>query len=500
MDQDGDGNLDPFELHSVLIDRGILVPLDVVTGIFNELDVDGDGTLTCDEFTPFMYSTKRTIYVNFCKRMWTDWDWWFIIDYFLGGLMYILAAFHAELGISDSAEKDLYLAGIIFYNLGTTRYILPYLYKKYKAEENFEKAAMNIQEELMSNAKNYTSPVAAEEGTQIVPQEPTSSPESNESNELNSEPTKVPEEHLALKEGTQLELYMNEVIFAQVSEEISKTELQMVLIKEVGVISQIVLDRIFSIVDDDESGKICAAEFINFIEKWKPGLTDRERLFYVFKKSLTDWAYILTLVFLTGGMFIMLENIAVRFDEKGLWDHDVVTPGKFGAYCYTIGSAIFIVERFRQQSAKYDLEEIVRDMLIKLINKLDEQEMSNSESKEVEAFNDNIDFDQTRFNAMLEDNGVFMPQFQVKALFDEIDKDGSETINKEELSDFAAKKRNKVLTILKKSFTNPLLVTYLTWDLGRVVGSAAFIVIATAKDEFVVDVASKVRFYSCNLF
>lgn len=515
MDQDGDGNLDPFELHSILIDRGILVPLDVVTGIFNELDVDGDGVLTCDEFTPFMFATKGIIYVNFCKRMWIDWDWWFIIDYFLGGLMYILAAFHAELGISDQAEKDLYLAGIIFYNLGTTRYILPYLYKQYKAEENFEKTAVNIQQDLMENAQNYTSPVAAEEGTQTkseptsptspkedselepttetVPQEPTSSPNPNAENSTSTEALEAPVASHSLKEGTKLELYLNEVVFAQVSDGITKTELQLVLIKEVGVIAQSVLDRIFSIVDDDDSGKISAAEFFTFIENWKPEITDRERLLYVFKKSLTNWTYILTLVFLTGGMFIMLENIAVRFDENGLWDHEVVTPGKVGAYCYTIGSVIFVTERLRQQSENFDMEEVVRKMLAKLIKKLDEQEKSNSESKEVEAFNDNIDFDQPRFNDMLEDNNVFMPQFQVKALFLEIDKDGSGTINKEELTVFSTTKRNKMLTILKQSFTNLLLMSYLLWDLGRVVGSAAFIVIATAKDPNVVDVAAKVR-------
>ena len=491
MDQDGDGNLDPFEFHSILIEKGILIPLDVVTGIFKELDEDGNGILSCDEFTPFMFYTKKTKYIAFCTRMWTDWDWWFIINYFLGGLMYILAAFHSELGLTGNAEQDLYLAGIVFYNLGTTRYILPYLYKKYKAEENFEKAAVNIQEELNENAEKYNSSPTT---TSTSPNEsPQDSENSTSAEASEAGPTPLKALHPSKEEG-KLELYMREVVFSKASKEITKTELDLILLKEVGIVAESVLDRIFKIVDDDESGKISVDEFISFLQNWKPELTDRERLLYVFKKSFTDWAYILTLVFLTGGMFIMLENVVKRFNPTGLWDHDVVTPGKVGAYCYTIGSTIFVVERFRDQSAKYDMEEIVRDMLAKLITKLDEAERLHSETKEVEAFNDNIEFDQTRFDAMLEDNGIFIPKFQVKALFDEIDKDGSDTITKDELVVFAKGKRNKILTIIKQSFTNLLFMVYLFWDMGRIVGSAAFIVLATANDPLIVDVASHVSF------
>ena len=72
---------------------------------------------------------------------------------------------------------------------------------------------------------------------------------------------------------------------------------------------------------------------------------------------------------------------AVRFNPTGLWDHDVVTPGKVGAYCYTIGSTIFVTERFKDQGAKFDMEEIVRDMLAKLITKLEEAEMNKIEKQ-----------------------------------------------------------------------------------------------------------------------
>ena len=58
MDESGDGELDPYELQSLFISQGILVPLDVVTTVFNEIDDDGNGLLTVEEFASFLHKSK----------------------------------------------------------------------------------------------------------------------------------------------------------------------------------------------------------------------------------------------------------------------------------------------------------------------------------------------------------------------------------------------------------------------------------------------------------
>ncbi len=45
VDKDGDGKLNEYELHSVLIAHGILVPIDVVLDLFQAADSNNDGLL-----------------------------------------------------------------------------------------------------------------------------------------------------------------------------------------------------------------------------------------------------------------------------------------------------------------------------------------------------------------------------------------------------------------------------------------------------------------------
>ena len=477
-DKDGDGTLDPFELHSVLIDKGILVPLDVVNDIFDDVDKDDNGNLTVVELSEFLFKSKTLKGFDFCRRAWSDVDWWFLVLFFVGGVMFLIGGFHSELGIPDPSLKNIYLAGGAMYNLGTLRFIIPYLYLQYRAQQSFEKSALYVQESLRANADNYTS-TAAETG--IEKKLSTKSTSSEDTAETTSE-----------KENSKLRRYTKEVIFANISTRIRRTELQMILLKEVGVISQSVRDKIFGIVDEDGNGNINADEFTSFIENWNPGLTDGQRFLLVLKGAFSNLKYCLSFIFLTGGMIGLLNNIVKRSNPDGLWDHDTITPGMVGAYCGTIGSLVFVTDRFLLQMEKIDMEEIVRDKLGKLLRKFDEEEKFQAKDKEVEAFNSNLEFTKTRFNSMLEDNGVFMPKFQVEKLFQDIDKDESDKITKNELRSFTMKKRSRLGTLLKNCFTSHIFLTYYVWDFGRIVGCAANVAIVHTNDPTVTDISVKV--------
>ena len=101
---------------------------------------------------------------------------------------------------------------------------------------------------------------------------------------------------------------------------------------------------------------------------------------------------------------------------------------------------------------------------------------------------------------MLEQNGVFMPKFQVSVLFEEIDDDNDDAITKSELNTFTRMKRNRIMYFFKEC-TNMIFLIYVFWDLGRIIGTACSIVIATVHhhDELS-EVAIKVSFmfYFCH--
>ena len=164
--------------------------------------------------------------------------------------------------------------------------------------------------------------------------------------------------------------------------------------------------------------------------------------------------------------------------------------------CSTVGSTIFLTERIILLNEKFDMEEVVRDMLRKLIEEFDEDEELNTESKIVEAFNDDVEFNKTRFNSMLEENGVFMPKFQVQVLFEQIDDDDDDAITKSELVAFTSTKRNRFIYFLNQCKHSVFLVSVL-WDLGRVIGTACSVELATVHHHSVINnISVKVSFCS----
>ena len=367
-DKDGDGTLDPFELHSVLIDKGILVPLDVVTKVFDEYDEDDNGLLTIEEFTSFTFKTDEAKGAAFHKRMWTDADWYFVLLYFFGGVVFLAGGFNTLLGIPASSLKNIYLAGTVMYIIGTLRYIIPYLHEQYQAQESFERTATSIQAELREKAEKHISIVGAEskdefetEQTRSTPSEVTNkkkkkrrfkisflsnkkkskksttngrSTTTNVPKDIQTEPSDASSNELAAlfaqpvsNEDAKLEIYMREVIFADSSKEITKTQLQMALLKEVGVVTQTFRDKIHKVLDEDDDNRISIEEFISFLRNWNVEMTVSERWLYVLKDSFTGVSFILPLIFCTGMMLSILNNIVTRFNPDGLWVAEIFTPG-----------------------------------------------------------------------------------------------------------------------------------------------------------------------------
>ena len=122
------------------------------------------------------------------------------------------------------------------------------------------------------------------------------------------------------------------------------------------------------------------------------------------------------MIFFFSGALSLMNHIAKRVGADGLWTHDIIPVGMVTAYCYTIGCLMFANERFKFENNKYEMEELMKGMIKAFIAKLDNEEKNHTKSNDVETFHENIDFDQTRFNAFLEDNGIYMSKLQVETL------------------------------------------------------------------------------------
>lgn len=118
----------------------------------------------------------------------------------------------------------------------------------------------------------------------------------------------------------------------------------------------------------------------------------------------------------------------------------------------------FVTERVTSLRASYTMKETVRSMLRSWMEKF-EDGTSNKEW---------VDCDKRKFNRILEEQAVFIPKFQVDALFQEIDVDENESIVKSELQAFVNIKRNKFATIFKTVVTDIIFWANWIWFIGCV--------------------------------
>jgi len=465
MDESGDGELDPYELQSLFISKGILVPLDVVTTVFNEIDDDGNGLLTVEEFASFLHKSKFHVRVDFCKRMWFNIDWWCIMCWLVGGFLSLIGGFYVELGITDSVNSDIYIWGAFLYLIGELRYFVPYLYNEYKGELSFERSTLKLKEELTANAAKYKSSLAEEgrgySGNILVRQD-----------EIDVE---------ALRD------YLKEV-FANNSTSITRSHLQMVLLKVMGVVTENFRDRIFKLIDHDESGMISIDELIEFLLNWNPNVTGVQRFVSVTKEAFTDVGWIMSLVLVLGSLLDFFESINYKTKGTGLWTNDAFSSTMVIAYCFTFGTLIFAKERLQFELEKYEMEETVRVMLQEMLTRLDRHKKKGTASGEEKAFNDGVEFSKTRFIHILEEMTVYVPEFQLEVILKHIDSDGSGMISKAELESYTKVKRNKTLSVAKTCMTSLVFLSNLAW----VVGSIAYVMSAYAKNDVIVDYGYKI--------
>ena len=156
------------------------------------------------------------------------------------------------------------------YLIGGLRYNVPHLYNEYKGEVSFERSTLKLKEELTANAVKYKN--------------------------KNSLPDKGVRGHQSDIDSKALQVYLTEVVFVDDSpDEITRSELQMQLLKVIGVVTENFRDRLFNLIDDDKSGIISIDELVEFLQNWSPTASGIQRFICVTKEAFTDVGWILSL-------------------------------------------------------------------------------------------------------------------------------------------------------------------------------------------------------------
>ena len=156
-------------------------------------------------------------------------------------------------------------------------------------------------------------------------------------------------------------------------------------------------------------------------------MTGVQHFLSVSKEAFTDVGWILSLVLLLGSLLSFFDSISWRTRGSGLWTNDTFTPAIMISYCFVLGTLIFAKERLQFELNKYEMEEKVRAMLKEMLARLDRHEEKGTASTEEKAFNDGVEFSKTRFSHILEEMGVYVPEFQLLVILKHIDSDGSGT-------------------------------------------------------------------------
>lgn len=138
-------------------------------------------------------------------------------------------------------------------------------------------------------------------------------------------------------------------------------------------------------------------------------------------------------------------------ESDGIWVNENFTPAMFSSYSANIGMIYFVNSRVQYLIDTYNMREMVRSMLRGWLNK-SEEDWTNCDKKS--------------FNSLLEENAIFLPKFQIDALFRFIDKDGSDSISKKELEVFVNIKRKKFPTVFMSAMKDIIFWANFVWLVG----------------------------------
>ncbi len=428
--------LDEFELHSVLVANGILVPIDAVFSLFYAADTKDNGVFSLEEFGQFVTSPASYSFIrsDLLKSILFDVDWWVNVMYTVAGLLYTIGAYPDAFSLSDVQVRDIFFSGIIMYLICGLIFFLRTPVNEYKGQKSFEMSTKKMLDTLQKKAAEY----------EMLPRE---EGETWQEDMVTQTSTEDP-----------VDTYIREVIFAE-RKTLTKIDLGLFLLNSIGVHDDTILSKIFALFDGKHDGTIDVEEFQTCVKHLDPSqYTFGRRLTKVASGLLVNYDWLLNLTFLSGSLVSVLNTILKMNGSDGIWVNDNFTPSMYVMYAYTVGMIYFVTARVHVLTAtRYEMRETVRNMLRNWLK-----------SFEQDASKDWVDCDKRKFNRILEEQAIFIPKVQVDALFRDIDLNENDLLSRSELQSFVDIKREKFASMFKSTITDIMFWANWIWLIGCV--------------------------------
>jgi hypothetical protein len=419
-DKDGDKKLEPYELHGALMSKGIVVPLPSLLSLFAAADTDNNGFLTLEEFSNYLVNLpSEPSKVDYFLSLLSNVDFWLAIVLALGGLFFFIPEFPNLFPLLPGVEvRNIYLAGSICYFVSGMKYNIRRPLSVFREKSAQENAVVNMQEKVLKNAADFS-------------------------------------EGLDQTNPNVLATYIDKAVFGdEFPTTMTKTDLELFLLKEASIANRGVVNAIFSFVDVDGGGTISREELHFFVEEFNPRQSLLDHLRFMTAVCFKEISWSFGVVFSSASVLSISNNISRRFGGP-LWVA-ALTVSMVISYIYVIGCLAFVAEAYEWIRDKFDLEEEVRGTLRKWLAESNNEIKSSNEAT----------FNKTDLNALLEKGTIFIPRSNLDSIFAQIDTDGSDRISLAELKQFAESERKRMPTIFTWCIKDLYLMTNFLWSIG----------------------------------
>ena len=452
LDQDGEGGIDVFELHTALVATNTLVPLDVVVQLFSDADKDADGTLSLEEFTDYMSiygklqkgsAAMRRLAI--WKTLVRDYSFWFTSLYVWAGVLLVVPSFFT---IPAPHGTNVALSVTLMYMTGTCRYLFRYPFLKWAAQVSLEDKVDTFKESLLTAATRR----------------------------LEEKGTKTEEEGMIIMDSDAIyKSYVYDELFQNNGGENSanflKSDLEAFLLADMGdVVSGPLIEYIWSAIDDNSDGIIEADEFYAFLIDNAGPPTNTERALSIVWGMVTDKTWTFSTIFLLSGSVAFFVNVLPRYGHEIRFG--AISPSMFNAYLFVFGTLYFTFASFDAIRDSYDLQQSAKKMIAKWITAMDESMESArnlSSNMIINKFLSNGGLKKTELNRLLENSKIYLPKVEFNQIFKEIDDSNDGLVSRDEIEEYVNQKdESRLAAILIRCLKSPDFWAQSTWFFGSI--------------------------------
>lgn len=452
LDQDGDGVIDIFELHTALIATNTLVPLDVVVHLFSTADKDSDGTLSLEEFTEYLSKYEALVQGSAANRriaVWkdllSDIEFWVVILYVVAGILLVIPSYF--INIPANHQANFSLAAGMMYLFGTARYIFRYPFVTWAKQKSLEDKLSTFRETLLDVAKKWI--IESKGGD----------------DKMNP---------AIMDESEIFKVYVFEHLFQthETSANFLKTDLEVMLLADMGnVVSGPLIEYIWSAIDNDSDGTIDPEEFYEFLVTNAEPPSRARQVATIFCGMITDKTWLFSINFLTASTTSFLVNVLRRHGIT--FSFGRMTTGVFNSWNYIIGTLYFVSASFDGIRDSYNMQQTAKQMISQWVETLDdksEEDATMMSSKMlIHKFQTNGGLTRSELSRLLENGSIYLPKVEFNRIFDEIDDSNDGLVQRDEILEYTNKQiDNKKMDILIRCVTNFNFWAQSTWFFGSI--------------------------------